>query len=259
MTWLGGVDTLHAKVRPFMLPVIENLLILQDRDRRIQRLQTELGGIAPERALLQSKTQGTQAALEAARQRALHIESDRKKLELEVVGKKELIDKYSIQQFQTRKNEEYRALAHEIETCKAAIVGLEDQQLELMEQAEAAAKAVAVANAAFQEMKKLADTQLADLAGREINLGKELEALLQSRDQLASSVDQDVLPRYQRLRRTKGETVVVGIDHAVCGGCRLRLPPQSLVSCQGEQEITTCPNCGRMLYFTPEMDLTPTD
>lgn len=242
-----------------MLPVIEKLLILQERDRRIQRLQAELGGIAPERTLLQTKTQGTQAALEAARQRAMQLESDRRKLELEVEGKKQLIERYSVQQFQTRKNEEYRALSHEIETCKEAIVKLEDQQLELMEQAEGATRAVAQAQAAFQEMKRLADAQLSALAAREQNLAQELDTLMKGRGDLASAVDEEALPRYERLRRSKGENVVVGIAHGVCGGCRLRLPPQVLVSCQGAQEITTCSNCGRILFFTRDMDLTPAE
>ncbi len=44
----------------------------------------------------------------------LQIESARKELELEVEAKKQMIARYANQQFQTRKNEEYRALAHEI-------------------------------------------------------------------------------------------------------------------------------------------------
>lgn len=242
-----------------MLPVIENLLILQDRDRRLQRLESELSAIIPERTLLLSKTQGTQAALETARTHARQIESDRKKLELEVEARKQLIGKYSGQQFQTRKNEEYKALGHEIETCKADIVKLEDEQIELMEKAETAARDVNAAQAAFQEMKKLAEAQLAGLEAREKSLRQELSDLSKDRDQLASSVDPDVLPRYLRLRKTKGDTVVVGVEHGVCGGCRLRLPPQSLLSCRSEQELTTCPNCGRILYFTRDMDLTLAD
>src|SRR5437016_9447044 len=128
-----------------MLEAIEKLLILQDRDRKISRLRTELANIGPERHALQAKTAASQAALDVARQRVKRIESNRKKLELEVEAKKQAIERYSLQQFQTKKNDEYRALAHEIEMARDAIFKLEDQQLELMEQAEAAQKAVAAA------------------------------------------------------------------------------------------------------------------
>src|SRR5512145_32250 len=117
-----------------MLEAITKLLILQDRDRKILSLQEELARIAPDRQELQGRAVAVQAALDAAKTQVKHLESERKRLELEVESKKQLIERYSLQQFQTKRNDEYRALAHEIETCKNAIVQLEDQQLELMEQ-----------------------------------------------------------------------------------------------------------------------------
>jgi predicted nucleic acid-binding Zn-ribbon protein len=123
-----------------MLDVIEKLLVLQDRDRKISKLKEELLHIPAERQQHESKLSTTQIALDAAKHKIKQLESDRKKLELEVEGKKQLIEKYGLQQFQTKKNEEYRALAHEIDMCKEAIVKLDDQQIEIMERMEAAQK-----------------------------------------------------------------------------------------------------------------------
>jgi predicted nucleic acid-binding Zn-ribbon protein len=53
--------------------------------------------------------------------------------------------------------------------------------------------------------------------------------------------------------------VVVGIDHGVCGGCHMKLQQQLIVSCQAQKEIVTCSSCGRILYFTPDMELTGGD
>src|SRR5512135_386599 len=125
-----------------MLDAIEKLLILQDRDRKIRRVKGELTHIAPERQMFQTKAAEAQAALEEARTRVKQAESDRKALELEVETKKQQIERYANQQLQTRKNEEYRALAHEIETCKAEIFKIEDREISLMEQGEAAQKEV---------------------------------------------------------------------------------------------------------------------
>src|SRR5215472_13530566 len=146
---------------------IEKLLILQDRDRKIRRLKAQVAEIEPERLTLKSKTAGAQTALEAAKTKVKELESKRKDLELEVEGKKEQIARYANQQFQTRKNEEYRALAHEIDTCKAAIVTLEDKQLELMEQGEQAQADVGLANKGGVEMRKLAEEQIGNLNTRE--------------------------------------------------------------------------------------------
>ena len=238
-----------------MLEVIEKLIILQDRDRKLIRLREELAHIPAERQQLQTKTAAAQAALDAAKQRGKQIESDRKKLELDADAKKQLIEKYSLQQFQTKKNEEYKALAHEIEMCKEAIFKLEDQQLELMEQAEQAQKQVVAATQSTNEAKRTIDARLADIAGREANLKKELAELEANRQELASAVDESTRSRYERLLKHKGSNVVVGIQHGVCGGCHMQLSRSTVVTCQAEQEIVTCTNCGRILYYTRDMDL----
>src|ERR1043166_1146119 len=158
-----------------MLPVFENLLILQDRDRKIMRVEAELANIGPERAGIEAKAKDAQTALEAAKTKAKQLESERKRLELEVDSKKQQIEKYSLQQFQTKKNEEYRALAHEIETCKQAISKLEDQQLEFMEQIEGAQKAAQNAAAQTTQLVKAIEEQKAGLATKELRLKKELD------------------------------------------------------------------------------------
>src|ERR1043166_2110609 len=146
-----------------MLELIEKLLVLQDRDKQLRRIRAELAHVDPERQVLKAKASGTQSALDQARQRVKEIESRRKDLELEVQAKKTLIEKYANQQLQTRKNEEYRALANAIQTCKDAIFQIENQEIELMEQAEAAQKEVSRATQAAGEAKKLVDDQITQL------------------------------------------------------------------------------------------------
>jgi uncharacterized protein len=238
-----------------MLPVIEKLLILQDRDQNILRMREELARIGPERTALQARLVTSQQQLDAARQRVKQLESDRKKLELEVEAKKGLIERYSLQQFQTKKNEEYRALAHEIDMCKDAITKLDDQQIELMERGEAAQKEVDTGTRGFNDAKKTLEARVADLNLREKNLQKELDDLGTNREELASVVDETTRSKYERLLKQKGRNVVVGIQHGVCGGCHMQLSRSIIVGCQGDQEIMSCPNCSRILFYTPDMDL----
>lgn len=238
-----------------MLDVIEKLLILQDRDRKIRRLKGELAHIEPQRQTMKTRAASANSALENAKTKVKEIESHRKDLELEVEAKKEQIAKYANQQLQTRKNEEYRALANEIDTCKAAIFKIEDQEISLMEEGEAAQKEVVRTTQAANEARKLAEDQIVQLGAREENLKKELAELEANREELAGAVDNSARARYERLVKNKGENVVVGVQHGVCGGCHMKLPPQLLVSCQAQQDLVTCINCGRILYYTRDMDL----
>ena len=94
---------------------------------------------------------------------------------------------------------------------------------------------------------------------REENLKKELAELESNREELLAAVDENARSRYERLLKNKGATVVVGVQHGVCGGCHMKLPAQILVSCQAQQELVTCINCGRILYYTRDMDLAVAD
>jgi predicted nucleic acid-binding Zn-ribbon protein len=242
-----------------MLDTIEKLLVLQDRDRKIHRVQAELAHISPEREGLKAKAISTQAQLDAAKNRVKHIESDRKRLEIEVESQKTQIEKYANQQLQTRKNEEYRALAQEIEHCRAEIVKIEDKEIELMEQAETAQKEVVRAMADANEAKKLVESEVGELNKREENLKNELAELQQGRAELAVAVDESARQRYERLLKSKGDNVVVGINHGVCGGCHMKLQAQILVNCKSQKEIVSCANCGRILYYTRDMELVAAD
>jgi predicted nucleic acid-binding Zn-ribbon protein len=238
-----------------MFEAIEKLLILQDRDRKIRRVEQELGHIGPERETLRSKAATTQTQLDAAKNRVKQIESDRKRLELDVEGQKSQIEKYANQQLQTRKNEEYRALAHEIELCREAIVKIEDEEIVLMERGEVAQREVTRATLEANEAKKQVESQVAELDQREANLKKELAELKTGRAELAAAVEETARTRYERLYKSKGDNVVVGVQHGVCGGCHMKLPAQILVTCRSQSEIVGCINCGRILYYTRDMEL----
>jgi len=239
-----------------MQEIIEKLLILQDRDRKLLRVTQELAHIGPERDNLRTRAAATQGQLEAAKLRVKQIETERKQRDLEIEAKKAQIEKYLNQQLQTRKNEEYKALTHEIEMAKEVIFKIEDAEIVLMEQAEAAQKAVARATTEAAAAKKLLDDQIGLLDQREDKLKQDFAALTGERAQLAAVVDEPTRNRYERIFKSKGENVVVGVEHTACGGCHMKLPAQIVTHCRAEQsEIVTCPNCGRILYFSRDMDL----
>lgn len=242
-----------------MLEAIEKLLILQNRDRHIRRTESELARIEPERQALGQRLTAAQAAYEAGKQRVMELEAERRQLELDVEAKKELITRYANQQLQTRKNEEYRALAQAIEGCQEAIRQIEDRELDLMEQGEAAQREVDRLTREEAQTQAFAEDQLAGLNAREQSLKAEWEQLRQNREELAAAVEASARQRYERLIRSRGDTIVVGIQHGVCGGCHMRLPAQVIVSCRAGQELITCTNCGRILYYTHDMDMAVAD
>ncbi len=240
-----------------MLEAIEKLLVLQDRDRRLIRLRLEVADIDPQRRLVQTRQTTAEHEFDKAKTSGHQLESDRKKLELEVESKKELISKYAAQQWLTRKNEEYKALSHEIETCKSAISGLDDQQIVFMEKIEAAQRQVAEAAGVLRKAKADSEVQIQQMAEAEARLLKQLAAAEEARTAAAAEIDPTLLVRYERLLKSKGDRVIVDVQRGVCGGCHMKLSRQNVIDCQADRDIVQCPNCARILYYLPGMDVTP--
>ena len=94
---------------------LEQLLVLQDRDQKIRQIQTETKTLPLQRKNLETQLSTSIANLETLKQRARQLEVDRKRLELDVGVRTDSVAKLRTQQYETRKNDEFAAMAHEIE------------------------------------------------------------------------------------------------------------------------------------------------
>src|SRR5688572_625732 len=108
-----------------MLKEIEQLLILQNRDRKLRALKQELKNLPIERRQLEEKLANAAKQFEGVKLQSKEIEVERKRLENEAQSKRDQIAKFQVQKFQTRKNEEFRALNNEIERFEGEVRQLE--------------------------------------------------------------------------------------------------------------------------------------
>ena len=230
-----------------MLPEIEKLLVLQDRDRKIRTLKQELKFAPLERKSLEEKLAATLQNFETAKLKGKEIEVDRKKLENEAQAKRDSIAKFQTQKFQTRKNEEFQALNNEIKRYESDIETIEDHELELMESAEKMKAAIAGADREAQAVKAQVERQLADIAAKTTAVEGQLKELEAERAALAAQADEDLLDTFNRLFTNKTEAVVA-LEHDVCTGCHMKVTAQISVRVRGAREITHCEQCGRILY-----------
>ena len=231
-----------------MLPEIEKLLVLQDRDRKIRALQHQLKLAPTESKELDEKLATATKNLEGVKLKSKEIEVERKKLETEAQAKRDTIAKYQTQKFQTRKNEEFQALNNEIKRYENEIRSVEDRELELMESAETAKATVATTEKETQATKTQVERQLTDIAGKTGAVAAQLKELETERARLAEGVEEDLLDTYQRLFKNKNEAVVA-LEHDVCMGCHMKVTTQTVVRVKAKREIVNCEQCGRILYM----------
>lgn len=232
-----------------MLDVIEKLLTLQDRDQRLRSYQTEITHLPDERKAREKQIADSAARLEQAKTRAKEIEVEKRNFEMEARAKRDAIARYKQQQLQTRRNEEYSALAHEIEAAEKAIIALEDRELDLMEELEKLNPQIAGAEKAHAEERARIEHLLAGLESKRTNLETRIAELKTEHDRLAQLLDENVLDIYLHLFKTKHGTAVATLEHEVCMGCHMKVTAQTVVQLRAAKGIVHCPQCGRILYL----------
>ena len=228
---------------------LEQLLVLQDRQQKIRQIQAEIKTLPLERAHLESQLAATAAGVEALKQKARQLELERKKLELDVGTRTESISRLKTQQYQTRKNDEFQALGHEIERYENEIRKLEDQELELMIEADKLKAELDAAEKTARATKDTISRQLADLETKSKALETQHRELEKERQTLAAEIDADLLDQFERLFNSKGDAAIVAVEHGVCTGCHMKVTTATASRVKAGKEIVSCENCGRILYL----------
>lgn len=231
-----------------MRPDLEALLVLQDRDQKIKALQTQQKNLPKEKKSLEDKLATARLLLDHAKQRVKENEVERRKIQLEVEGKRSSIGRFKTQQQQTRKNDEFTAFNKEIKHFEEDIQVLEDRELELMEQAEQLQGVAAAADKDFSKSEATIREQLARLETGAGAVQGRLEELQADRAKQIRGIDAELAELYQRLFVKKGDAAVVPLEHEICGGCHMKVPTQTAADVRGEKKISQCPQCGRILY-----------
>src|SRR5438128_10155502 len=184
---------------------LEQLLILQDRQQKIRQIENEIRNLPLQRKHLESQLAESAARLEALKQKARLVEVDRKKLELDVGTRTESISRLKTQQYQTRKNDEFQAMGHEIERYENEISKLEDAELELMMQADKLKAEIEVEEKKAKATKESITRQMTELEEKSKTLGGRLQELTKEGAELATKIDEDLLERFNRLFESKGD------------------------------------------------------
>jgi predicted nucleic acid-binding Zn-ribbon protein len=235
-----------------MLETVEKLLLVQDRDRRIAQLQMERMRIPEQVAAAEQRLKAESARLEGLRDEAKHIETERKKWEIDAESKRSQIAKYRTQLFQIKSNTEYQALLKEIAKVEREIDEIETHELEVMEKGDQLQPSVKTEQVTLKEVTAKVEAERADLQKRIAIIDEELKQVLAERERFAKGIDPDALNRYERLMRSKNDYAIVPIRNGNCGGCHLNIPPQLAHNARHGTELTSCDYCGRILYWQPE-------
>lgn len=229
-------------------PAIEPLLVLQDREQARRSLVQQLTALPGDVARVQAKIKAEKQAIEGAKSDWRDLETKKKLLETEIGSAEDKLAKYRTQQSLVKKNDEYQALGHEIETMEGKIGDLEEQELEVMFQIDQAKERFVAAEAELQANIAGHESRLATLAEREANLRAELTVAEMTVAGAREPLTERALRLFERIAERQFP-VCVAMNGGKCGGCHLKVSGEIDSLARKGEELVTCDQCGRIVWW----------
>jgi uncharacterized protein len=233
-----------------MNPELERLISLQRAENDLRRVQTELALIPQRKAELEAELSAERGRLDAAREAQGGSQKARRTHEAGLQDLEGKRSKYKGQLTDVKTNKEYTALLHEIEGVEREIRALEDKILLEMEQMEGLAADVKREEGAFKQAEEKHRAAVKVIDDRLRVLTAEAEKLKAERDQVATTVNEDLLARFERIAKKRGTAVAEAKD-GTCQECHVKLRLQLYSEIKRNEDITECPACSRILFFEP--------
>ena len=231
-----------------MLPQIEALLVVQDRDHQIQTLKKDLENIPRDAAAIKDRVMQATAELNTAKENVQQNELVIKKIDLDRKTRTNTIDKLTVQQFETSKNDEYAALGAEVTRYQDMVSELETQELESMEKLDDLASTLAAAKEKLTSIKEAMPEAVKSLTAKKQNLTTRISELTEERAILIKDIESSTLAIYDRVFSKKGNSAVSPLQDNLCGCCHMKVISDTISRTIAEKELSQCENCGCFLY-----------
>jgi predicted nucleic acid-binding Zn-ribbon protein len=231
---------------------LQKLIALQKLDTSIRKLEKDQQAIPERRAEIEREFDQRAFEIRALESRRDEAKHTRARLENEVVEQRGRAERAERNLMSSKKQDEYTAAIREADAARKQISALETQileQMESLEQADAALKERADEIVSLNSDREAKLKAFDDEAG---TIGERLVTARKERDDLFANLPKQMSSLYARIKaRIRDGVAVAEARNRSCTACFMSLRPQVMAEIRRGEEIITCDNCGRILYYVP--------
>ena len=241
-----------AQLRLLDLQTVDTTLAQLNHRRKALPQHATISKLRAERAALASDLVGADTRVSD-----LEMEQAKAETDLEPVRERLSRNQTRITNGAVADPKALSSMVAEVEHLKKRISDLEDAELEVMEQLEAAMSGREKLRARAEQV----DVDLADaIADRDRHfaaLDAEMSQLREQRAEIAPLIPSDLLALYDKIGATHGGVGAAELRARRCTGCQLEVNAADLraFSAAAEDEVLRCEECGRILIRTAQSGL----
>ncbi len=173
-----------------------------------------------------------------------HVENENKikKINESIVKTKERM-------LEVKNNKEYQAMLKEIETAESSRGDVETAIISILDELDKLTVSVKQDEEILKQNKNKYEQEKKAFEDDLSAVDSDMIACEQKRTALQKEVPEDLMVKYEKIKKRNKGIGVTSVWKAVCNGCHVNIPPQLYNEIQKSEEMFSCPNCNRILYF----------
>jgi hypothetical protein len=232
---------------------LEYLIALQNTDTSIRRLQADIEAIPRRRAEIEKEFDQRAFEIRALETKRDEARTERVRLETEVEETRAHLARADRNLMSAQNEHEYTAAIREADAARKHISQLETQILEIMETFEQSETMLREREPEIVKLRAEMEERIKAFEQQTRTQTEELAAQRTERERLLAALPKPMSALYNRISaRIRDGIAVAEARNGSCTACFMALRPQVMAEVRRGDEVITCDNCSRILYYVPK-------
>ena len=228
---------------------IEQLVVLQKVDSEMITLERILEDAPKQLRSLQEKQAYLKQQQGVIQEKVDVLLEQKGRIESEIENDTQKVKKSKNKLMMVENTKEYHAMMREMDNMEKQNRTREEERANLVAdlsdlegRKETLQKDIDALGETIAAQQSTLDQELAEKRAR-------LEVLDKEKKKASEAVPAPILPRYNFIRSRIPNPVIVPVSEGVCRGCNVVIPPQAFIDLQKGEQILSCPNCLRIIFW----------
>ncbi|HOU56885.1 MAG TPA: C4-type zinc ribbon domain-containing protein [Smithellaceae bacterium] len=225
------------------------LIGLQECDSQLVKLAAKKTRLPEEIQAMENDFQAYRESIEQNKQKQEDLKARRAEYEAAIKKIGDGMIKTKGRLLEVKNNKEYQAMLKEIETAEKTLGEMETRIIALMEDMDKLSVLVKQDDAVLAQETRKHEQEKKIIEDDLSAVDADTACWTEKRAELQKQIPADLLNRYERIKKRNNGVGVISVWKAVCSGCHMNIPPQLYNELQRSNELLSCPNCNRIMYF----------
>jgi hypothetical protein len=212
-------------------------------DEQLEKQKNNLGG-------MRTEVKGIEERLKADRERLVEMDKTRGELVIELRQMSQQIERSREKLQRSRNERESNAAQRELEELRKLQRDREEEIEKISSLSDAARSSIEDGEGKRSVLVEALEGSVQGVTATLASLELEKKTRNEDRKRVVSKLPVMVFRRYESIRSRRPFAIAKTHD-GTCNGCHIAIPPMMFQKMLRQEEFEQCPNCRRILYYTP--------